>query len=47
MEAKMGQQQVALTVRAELTVPPLAPAITDEQLTSLQARIEALTWACT
>ena len=44
MEAKMERQQAALKAELtlQLTVPPPAPAITDEQLAALQVRIEGL-----
>jgi chromosome segregation ATPase len=47
MEAKMEEQrkemeQQQLALRAELSVPPAEPALNDEQLVALQARIEGL-----
>jgi hypothetical protein len=40
MEAKMDEHQA--TLKAELTVSPPAPAISDEQLATMQARIEGI-----
>ena len=43
LEAKMEQQRKEMETKiAELTPAPPAPAITDEQLAALQARIEGL-----